>query len=203
MRRLGLAVAVLLLSACTAVNTKQGEVANQSAYQARVAQIAAVKDWSLSGRLSLDDGEDGGSGKLHWQVSPTSSSLDFFAAMGRGAWHLESGEAGALMRDAKGVYTAPDVETLVQQQLGWPVPVEALQWWARGLIAPGKVAEREIDSQGLLVSLQQFGWVINIGRYDEFDGQLLPVRLDARHDNYRVKMAISEWRTPSQPTTGK
>lgn len=198
MRWLGLVIAVLLLNACTAINTKQGEVADKAAYQTRAEQISAIKNWSLSGRLSLDDGEDGGSGKLQWRVDPMSSSLDFFAAMGRGAWYLESSDAGATMRDAKGVHFAPDVESLVQQQLGWPVPVAALQWWARGLVAPGTVLASEIDAQGLLVSLQQFGWVISISRYDEFDGHLLPVRLDATHNNYRVKMAISQWHMQNQ-----
>ena len=200
-RWLGLLSAALLLNACTAINTKQGEVANKDAYQTRAEQISAIKNWSLSGRLSLDDGQDGGSGKLKWSVAPTSSSLDFFAAMGRGAWHLESSEAGALMRDAQGEYFAPDVETLVQQQLGWPVPVEALEWWARGLVAPGNALASEVDAQGLLVSLQQFGWVINISRYDEFDGQLLPVRLDATRNSYRVKMAISQWQLQNQQST--
>lgn len=201
MRCLGLLSAALLLNACTAINTKQGEIANKGAYQTRVEQITAIKNWSLTGRLSLDDGDDGGSGKLQWRVAPASSSLDFFAAMGRGAWHLESSETGALMRDSQGEHFAPDVETLVLQQLGWPVPVEALQWWARGLVAPGKVVSSEVDAQGLLVSLQQFGWVISISRYDEFGGQLLPVRLDATHNNYRVKMAISQWQMQNQNST--
>ena len=159
----------------------------------RASQISAIGDWGLSGRLSLDDGEDGGSGKLQWRVGPESSSLDFFAAMGRGAWHLEISDSGASLRDAEGVHTARDVETLVQQQIGWPVPVDALQWWARGLIAPGKVQTSEVDAQGLLVSLEQFGWAIQISRYNEFDGQLLPVRLEALNGRYRVKMAISQW----------
>jgi outer membrane lipoprotein LolB len=182
-----------LLSACTGINTRKGETANTSAYKTRAGEISAIANWSLSGRLSLDDGEDGGSGKLQWRVSPESSSLDFFAAMGRGAWYLEVSETGASLRDSEGVHTAVDVETLVMQKLGWPVPVEALHWWARGLIAPGKAQTREVDAQGLLVSLNQFGWNINISRYDEFNGQLLPVRLEARHKNYRVKMAISQW----------
>lgn len=188
---------MLLLNACTGINTKQGEAANTVDYKLRAAQISVIDKWSLSGRLSLDNGEDGGSGKLQWRVSPDSSSLGFFAAMGRGAWQLESGKEGATMKDANGIHTAATVEALVEQQLGWPVPVEALQWWARGLIAPGKAQGSEIDSQGLLVVLRQFDWVINISRYDEFDGQLLPVRLEATHKNYRVKMAISEWQIQS------
>jgi len=78
--------------------------------------------------------------------------------------------------------------------MGWPIPVDALQWWVRGLVAPGLVDERRLDAQGRLISLHQFGWRIDFDRYDLVDDMLLPVRLDATRENYRVKLAIRSWR---------
>jgi outer membrane lipoprotein LolB len=77
--------------------------------------------------------------------------------------------------------------------MGWPIPVEALQWWVRGLAAPGIVEDEQLDSQGLLTSLDQLGWRVEFNRYDSKAGVALPVRLDARRDNYRVKLAIGRW----------
>lgn len=190
---LGWAMVAVLLNACTGLKTKTDEIANPDAFNARSERLSALTQWQLAGRVSLDDGEDGGSGKLKWVVNPDSSQLDFFAAMGRGAWHLEMSDDLVTMTDAQGVHTAPDVQTLLQQQLGWPVPVEALQYWARGLYAPGPVQHSKIDSQGLLTDLQQFGWQIEFNRYDDVAEEMLPVRLEARHGQYRVKMAISSW----------
>ena len=36
-------------------------------------------------------------------------------------------------------YRAASVETLVREQVGWPVPVEMLGWWVRGLAVAGVV----------------------------------------------------------------
>jgi len=89
------------------------------------------------------------------------------------------------------------VDALIQKQVGWPVPVNALQWWVRGLVAPGAVDEQQLDNGGLLTKLQQFGWQIDFNRYASDAGVPMPTRLDVRQENYRVKLAISRWQMPS------
>jgi len=189
-----LAAICILLNACTTVPVTVPEAGNQRAYQERVARISRVSDWSLVGRISIDDGEEGGSGRLQWVVKADRGSIDFHAAMGRGAWHLESGPEGAVLRLADGSeHTAAAVDTLVEQQLGWPIPVTALQWWVRGLSAPGLVDEQLIDADGLLTHLEQFGWQIDFKRYSSESSTVMPTRLDARRGQYRVKLAVSRW----------
>jgi outer membrane lipoprotein LolB len=77
--------------------------------------------------------------------------------------------------------------------MGWPIPVDALQWWVRGLAAPGAIEAEMLDAEGLLISLGQFGWSIDFDRYDSVAGLVLPKRLTATRDDYRVKLAISRW----------
>lgn len=168
---------------------------NQSAYQERSRKLNATSEWSLVGKISLDDADQGGSGRLQWDVKPGHTELDFHGAMGRGAWHLKIGPEGALLRMADGTeQNATSVNELVQESIGWPVPVEALQWWVRGLAAPGEVEDEQLGSDGLLMSLRQFGWSVDFRRYDSVDNMKLPIRLNATRDNYRVKLAISRWR---------
>lgn len=165
------------------------------AFQARSGQLGEIDSWGLAGKISLDDGDQGGSGKLQWDVEPGLSEIDFHGALGRGAWHLRVGPGLARLQLADGtVQTAPAVSELIRDQIGWPVPLDALQWWVRGLAAPGPVENRLLDAQGLLVSLRQFGWNVEYDRYGLFAGVQMPVRLDAKRDNYRVKLAISRWR---------
>lgn len=193
----------IFLNACTGLKTKSDETPNPEAFKQRSQRLSALTHWSLEGRVSLDDGKEGGSGKLQWTVSPESSTLDFMAAMGRGAWHLETGDGLVILRDADGIHSAPDVQTLLEQRLGWPVPVEALHFWARGLYAPGPVQSSQIDSQGLLDQMQQFGWVVDFTRYGAVKDELLPVRLEAAHGQYRIKMAISRWQLETQPVAAR
>ena len=189
-----LLVLLVALNACTGVSVKESVVDKQLAYQDRAEKLGAITAWGFVGRISLDDGEQGGSGRLQWDVEQQNSVLDFHAAMGRGAWHLEIGPEGAVLEEANGIeQSAKGVNALIQERMGWSIPVDALQWWVRGLSAPGTSEIEELDREGLLIHLEQFGWSVDFNRYDSDAGVDLPVRLDARRDNYRVKLAIGSW----------
>lgn len=201
-RTLGLCFVLLALNACTGVSVKETLPDSETAYQQRAEQLRAIEEWKLVGRISLDDGDRGGSGRLQWDVKTDRSELDFHGAMGRGAWHLEIGPEAATLKEANGVeQIAPDVNGLIQNNLGWQVPMDALHWWVRGLAAPGVPESQELDEEGLLTSLDQFGWAVEFSRYDSVAGFDLPKRLNATRDNYRVKLAISRWQLPEHAST--
>lgn len=184
----------MLLGACTGVSVKESGSGDREAYEIRAQKLAEISSWGFVGKISLDDGEQGGSGKLRWDVRPGQSRLDFHGALGRGAWNLTIAPGEAVLREADGeVQTAAEVNQLVRDRIGWHLPVDALQWWVRGLEAPGAVEETQFDAGGLLVSLQQFGWRVDFSRYESRDSLALPIRLNASRDNYRVKLAISRW----------
>jgi len=195
LKRVTTVLLICTLAACTAVPQRPADDAGQTAFLTRSGQLGGIPSWGLAGKISLDDGDQGGSGKLQWDVEPGLSELDFHGALGRGAWHLRVGPGLARLQLADGtVETAPGVGELIRDQIGWPVPLDALQWWVRGLAAPGPVENRLLDAQGLLISLRQFGWNVEYDRYGLFAGVQMPVRLDAKSGNYRVKLAISHWR---------
>jgi len=183
------------LAACTTSPERATDQVSLTAFQNRSGQLGEIASWGLAGKISMDDGAQGGSGRLRWDVEAGLSELDFHGALGRGAWHLLVVPGLARLQLADGtVETAPGVGELIRDQVGWPVPLDALQWWVRGLAAPGPIENRTLDTQGLLISLRQFGWTVEYNRYDSFAGVQLPVRLDAKRQNYRVKLAISRWR---------
>jgi outer membrane lipoprotein LolB len=188
---------LLLLGACSGVSVKPGQAANIEAYQQRAKQLTVLAEWSLAGKISLDDGDQGGSGRLNWFNRPGATELDFHAALGRGAWNLKIDPDYAVLTESNGeTLSARSVNSLIQQRMGWPVPVEALQWWVRGLTAPGMIEEQTIDSDGLLIRLEQFGWTVDFPRYDLSSGVAMPKRLNATMEDYRVKLAVSRWQIP-------
>lgn len=185
---------VFVLSACSGVAVKEPVAGDKLIYQQRADEISEIAEWGFSGKISLDDGDQGGSGRLKWDVLADKSELGFHGALGRGAWNLYIEPGRALLKEANGEQqTATAVNDLIQERIGWPLPVDALQWWVRGLAAPGVVNAEQFDPEGLLLHLSQFGWSIDLNRYKSFSGLSLPVRLDARRDNYRVKLAIGKW----------
>jgi outer membrane lipoprotein LolB len=191
-------VAALLLAACSGRpvhDSQQSSDASLAKFGERHTVLTRRPDWVMEGRLSVDDGEEGGSGRISWQVSGLTTQIDFHAAMGRGAWRLVMSGQGAVLETADGrVLREPTVNELLQKEIGWAVPVEALSWWARGLAAPDGGDQLQLDDAGLAEQILQQGWVVNYRRYGEFVGQMMPVRLNASKGEYRVKLAVSEWR---------
>ncbi len=188
-------VFALLLAACSSVPTKEtGQVERIVLYEAKTAALVESDQWALKGRLAVNDGEEGGSGHLNWWKRGQTSSMSFRGALGRGAWQLAVDDNGAVLKWADGaVYRADTVDELIEQQLGWAIPVDALAWWVRGLAAPGNWDLRQLDMYGNLERLSQSGWDIDYGRYRDAGGIPMPVKLTARRHSYTVKFVIQDW----------
>lgn len=193
-RLLSLAFA-LLITACSTVPTAEiGQAERVLLYAAKSGALAETGRWALKGRLAVNDGEEGGSGHLSWQKHGPISSMNFHGALGRGAWQLNANENGAVLEWADGeVQRADTVGELIEQQLGWTIPVNALAWWVRGLAAPGNWDRQQLDEHGNLEKLSQLGWNIEYGRYRQVGNVSMPVKLTARRQSYTVKFAIQNW----------
>jgi outer membrane lipoprotein LolB len=189
---------LLALSACTGTPPRpQSESALEAAYARRAVDISAWSSWGFDGRLSMDDGEDGGSGSLRWRTDGPDSRLDFRGALGRGAWRLSIAPGRAVLEKADGSRTeARSVDDLIRLETGWEVPVDALAYWARGLRAPGEVAKIEFDQDGRIVRLEQSGWSIRFERYRDAVGTELPGKIEAVRGQLRLKLVPARWAVP-------
>jgi len=195
MRLLAGCAACLVLFSCSSHQPKtfDAESAERS-YQQRVDALSLLTAWDMAGKLSMDDGSDGGSGNLNWQVRDAGSHMKFRGALGRGAWQLASGPGYAELQRSDGSLVRSDsVSELVKAETGWHIPVDSLKWWVLGIAAPGTTERLELDQQGRVQVMRQDGWDISFNRYRQFGEVELPGRMDAVHGEYRVKMAVSKW----------
>ncbi len=195
----GAVLLAAVLSACSTIPPSDHEQAQRrQLYELRSERVAGLDSWALEGRLAVNDGKDGGSGRLNWKEQGESSRMDFHGALGRGAWRLQTDADGAVLELADGArYEAPTVAELVWGQVGWDIPVDALAWWIRGLAAPGDVQARVLDDAGRLVELRQKDWSIEFGRYRAFGDWDMPVRMTARQADRSVKLAVRSWVLPT------
>ena len=120
--------------------------------------------------------------------------MDFHGALGRGAWRLEVDEQGAELELSDGTrYRADEVQSLVREQIGWEVPIDALAWWVRGLEAPAEVDSHRLGDDGTLEYLDQLGWQIEFSHYRNVGSTSLPLRLTARQADRTVKLVVRNW----------
>ncbi len=187
-------LASLILSACATRPALISSSAGDQRAFARAAALERFSGWSLSGRVALSDGRDGGSGRLSWEQHGESAELNFRAALGRGAWRLKMAPNTALLETGDGQrFQSPSVGYLVERYVGWPVPVDSLSYWIRGLPAPDRAAQVDWHQDGLPAVLKQAGWEVVFERWDRSSEPAMPTKLVARRDDYRVKLLIRSW----------
>ena len=121
-------LAAMLLAAC--------------ATQPELAPTVAVADYreniELNGRLSVNFVRDGKpetlSGKFNWLQAGERVDVALASPLGQTIARLTvmPGEARLAQGDDVPVQSAPDIDTLTTQALGWQLPISGLREWLQG-----------------------------------------------------------------------
>lgn len=161
-----------------------------------------LEHWRLAGKLAASDGKEGGSGSFSWENQAAETRMSFRGALGKGAWELEAKDGQAVLRFADGrEYFADSINQLVTAHMRAKVPVDALSWWVLGLARPNDWEQRELDAEGRITFLRQFGWEVNFSGYRLQQDIWLPGKLVARNQQHSVKLAISTWTLAREAAT--
>lgn len=149
------------------------------AYTARAALLARLTDWEVEGRLALSTPEGGWQARLHWVRRRDEHRIDLAGLLGGTRLRLTQDAAGAVLRDAAHTYRDTNAERLLARALGWPVPLDGLGYWLRGLPAPDgpPPARRELDALGRLTYLSQHDWDIRYLEYARLGPYELPSKV--------------------------
>ena len=187
MQRFLVGVMVLLLAACSTFR----EVPSSAApLQGQVAD----QPFDVAGRLAVNYEGKGHVAAFDWQHTPSSDELAIKSPVGTTLAAISRSASGVAMRADGREYFAPDVETLTEAQLGWPLPLSNLVWWVRGHPAPS--LPYQITAEG---HLQQQDWLIRISR--DADNPQQPRRVELARQGLSIRLVLSDWRqfTPLQP----
>jgi outer membrane lipoprotein LolB len=174
------------------------------AWQAHSARLVPFDAWEIRGRMALRADAEGWHASVVWMRQGDRHRIDLSGPLGRGHMRLTRNRDGAELRDAdQKIYRNASAEELLMRTTGYRLPLDGLDYWVRGLPAPGSDAERELDAWGRLARLRQLGWDIEFLEYDEYAGLELPSRLFARrldgtgssaHDDvFEVRLVIERW----------
>ncbi len=195
---------LLLLNGCAALPTR-APAETARLWQAREQALAPLSSWDLHGRIALRSRDEGLQASLHWVREQERQRFTLIGPLGSGQVRLTQDRNGAELRDAeKNVRRAPDARALLRQATGWDVPFEDMNWWIRGLPAPGAVTEKELDADGRLRLLTQLGWEIEFLEYGRYGAYELPSKLFIRrrddvpgvglnHVTLEVRVVIERW----------
>ncbi len=184
-----------LLAAC-AVQPPVPEGERDRAWRQHHERIAELTQWRFKGRIGLRLEQQGWTASLHWRQQQADYLIRLIAPLGKGVYDLRgNGESVQLRLPDERLLYARDPQTLLQENLGWQVPVRGLIWWVRGVPSPDSEPESmSLDQRGRLQELQQDGWRVHYDRYGLFGGGVsLPEKLTIERDNLRLRLLIHTW----------
>ncbi|WP_458524945.1 lipoprotein insertase outer membrane protein LolB [Onishia taeanensis] len=192
-RRLVFLIALALLAGCASRPPVSTGTAERGPWQEQAPRVEALTDWTLAGKVGLRTAEESTSANLDWRQTPNYYRLLISGPFGAGRSTLEGTAQEVSLTTGEGRVSADSAEALLEQQLGWSLPVSSLDHWVRGLPAPGSAYERETDAQGYPTRLTQAGWTIDYRGWMPAGGLWLPRRLDMQRPGIEATLLINAW----------
>ena len=188
--------ALLALSGCSQFPSKEqlSGSGHASSWQAHKQQIAPLDAWQINGKLGIRSEQESGSAILFWLQRQDYFDIHLSGPLGQGSTRL-TGRQGAVSLEiaSRGTFKATTAEALMQQQLGWSLPVENLLWWVRGLPAPHSKSHVQLNDDSLLATLEQDQWLVEYLSYRNENGLQLPERIKLTGAGLNITLVIKQW----------
>ncbi|ATN75106.1 lipoprotein insertase outer membrane protein LolB [Coxiella burnetii] len=192
---IAIALSTLLISGCTTLRlpNQSTSVYHQQTWAQRYYDLSRISQWNIDGAFSIQQPGKTIIAAYDWQQKGMNyririhSSLDIYSVN-------ISGRPGmvTLWRSPRQHYTASTPEQLMQQQLGWQLPLSNLYYWIRGIPAPGAY-QADFDTYTHLIALQQSGWHICFSQYTTVGSVDLPRTLQLSNGPLAVKIVVKHW----------
>ncbi|GHE22454.1 lipoprotein insertase outer membrane protein LolB [Halomonas urumqiensis] len=191
--KFALLLMIVLMAGCAGrAPAPEGERA-AGQWDDQMTRLEALDTWMLAGKAGLRTPEDSTSANLDWSQHPHYYRLLISGPFGSGRSTLEGREGRFSLTTSEGRFEAETPEALMQEQLGWSLPVSSLADWVRGL--PGEHGDHtlEEDELGFPQRLEQDGWEIDYRDWTQAEGLWLPRRMVMNYDDVRVTLVITQW----------
>jgi outer membrane lipoprotein LolB len=195
-----LAVAVMVMTACGRPGDLQERPPLADLWENQQAAAGEIREWNLHARAVLRlEGEAYNIG-VRWQRERDGRFMMLLEApFGQGVFRIDSSGPGMyrlLLPDGQS-FENETAEALLEDAVGWSLPIGGLDFWIRGLPHPRTDYSHRLDSRGLARSIRQDGWNIEYQDYAPGpDGLQLPRRMRVVDEPVTFKLVIEQWQPP-------
>lgn len=199
-RRFLLVPLLLALAGCAQLSTQPQQPPADAQAQARhLRSLADISAFSLSGRMAVQTEKRGFSGSVRWKHTDDGDHFSLYSPLGAQVADIKSDKDGVTLttNDHK-TYQAADAETLLQQTMGWRLPLAGLSDWVIGRPTESHYEVIDWDAQGRLKRLKQDGWDIEYPSYRNVEGTDLPEKILLRSQQLDLKLLVENWGTLSK-----
>ena len=157
--------------------------------------MASIDNWQIKGKLAYRNNTDSGSAWFDWIQHGDNFTIYLSGPFGVGTVQI-SGNAQAITLSQPGEadISSHSSSALTQRLFGWQLPVEQMRYWVRGI--PANASGRALETfnkEGLLATLQEDGWQININRYQTGPRGPLPGKIKGSSNELAFTLLLKTW----------
>ena len=190
------AAILLVLAGCAAPSPQPPPEVN---WQQQLAALTALEDWGFNGKVAVSTPSGSETARLRWAQQGSRSELVLSGPVGwNRATLVSDGSRLRLQRDGEWQEFGLDDHRALEEQLGWPLPLNYLPYWVRGMPAPGPSIEQLDVIDGKLAELRQDGWHVEYRAYQQAGGLLLPERIHVSRQGVSGKLILTTWQVGSR-----
>jgi outer membrane lipoprotein LolB len=129
----------------------------------------------FAARAERNGKEEGVQGNFLWMQQGANVQLSLMSPLGQTLAIVTAlPEQATLQLPNEPPRTAPEVDSLMQQALGFSFPVAGMRDWLQARPAQGNVTREERDASGRLSLLEQHGWLIRFLEYRDAASNRVP-----------------------------
>lgn len=192
----------LIITACA--STPAGNPFNQPmSWPARAKMQHSVTHWRTKGSMGISVNGKSGIAYVDWYLKNKNTyAIDLSGPLGIGDTLLESTPQNVqLLKQGNLIAQSSNADQLLEQELGWSLPVENLYYWIRGIPAPNLRAKMTWDQYNHLQTLKQQGWSVEYLQYTRIPNSLpgldLPTEIVLTYPTpdptLKFKINIASW----------
>ncbi len=169
-----------------------------SEWDARKAGLESLSEWEFTGSINVRDAEEAHSSRIRWRQNNELYRINLWGTFNIGATEV-NGKPGEVRIEQEGeepiITDTP--EQLLYDRIGYELPVTELNFWIKGIPAPGPSQELRFADNQQLLSFVQAGWRVDYLGYTNFGQQTLPTRIRVQKPPLRLDLIRLNWTLPS------
>ncbi len=190
-------ITAVLLSGCVSLKppklTKTQTDYQKSSPLTREQKLRAMKSWNISGAVSVKQPGRSFIARYTWQQIGGQYNINIHSNLDLASVQLIGNASQVTMKASDGkTFKSNNINSLMQQQLGWRLPVNNLKYWIRSLPAPGN-ANAKYNSLGQTQRINQTGWTVTYSRYQRINGLELPTLMNVSGRDLQLRIVVKNW----------
>ena len=169
---------IVLLTACESIPKNKGQaetdvwLTNPEVFNQAYQNHSKRSQWRYSSKVGVVTPQESNQANMVWLFDNnvvSTNNVRLFGPLGIGAIRIEFDDQRVQLSDKNGVlHQGNSAQELLHRIVGWPIPVDALQYWLFSLPQPNQEYRYQLNEDQQLAVLKQFGWEVYYSGYREY-----------------------------------